>query len=103
MLIPWFNYLYYGDLEVVKEAWPVMTGWTAYLDDTVQKDGIITQGYGDWCPPNGIKQRRVETAITSTALYYRSLMAMHQMALALGEKLRGQGLSGQGGNRKKGV
>lgn len=83
VLVPWFSYIHYGDREIVAAAWPMMVGWMAYLDEEVAKGGIIAQGYGDWCPPDGTGQKRAPVALTSTALYYQSLCAMEQMALAL--------------------
>ena len=85
VLVPWYGYLYYGDQKIVKSAWPMMVGWMAYLDESVAKGGIITEGYGDWCPPNNTGQKRVSVALTSTALYYKSLWAMQKMALVVGE------------------
>ena len=80
VLIPWFNYLYYGDLQLIKDYWPTMTGWMDYLEEFAVKNGIIYQGYGDWCPPGGNEQKDTPVSLTSTALYYRSLKAMQKMA-----------------------
>lgn len=85
VLIPWFSYLFYGDLGIVKEAWPVMVGWMAYLNEFAVNDGIISAGYGDWCPPGDNSKIDTPVALTSTALYYRSLIAMQRMAVALGK------------------
>jgi len=85
VLVPWYGYLYYGDQQIVKSAWPMMVGWLAYLDESVAKAGIITEGYGDWCPPDNTGQKRASVALTSTALYYKSLWAMQRMALVVGE------------------
>jgi len=81
VLLPWYAYLYYGNLDLVEEAWPMMSGWMAYLDDFAVKEGIISDGYGDWCPPGS--KRDTPVALTSTALYYQSLVVMRRMALAL--------------------
>ncbi|MCX7011353.1 MAG: family 78 glycoside hydrolase catalytic domain [Candidatus Sumerlaeota bacterium] len=85
VLVPWFDWLYYGDLETVKTAWPMMQGWMAFLEEFAVKDGIITEGYGDWCPPGSNSEMDTPVALTSTALYYQSLEAMVRMATALGK------------------
>lgn len=84
ILVPWFAYLHYGDLELVEEAWPMMEGWMEYLNQFAQKDGIVEDGYGDWCPPGSNKKMDTPSALTSTALYYQTLTVMKTMAKALG-------------------
>lgn len=85
VLVPWFAYLHYGDLELVREAWPMMEGWMEYLNQFAQKDGIIDDGFGDWCPPGSNSQMDTPSALTSTALYYQTLTSMQIMAEALGQ------------------
>jgi alpha-L-rhamnosidase len=85
VLVPWFDWLYYGDLQTVKTAWPMMHGWLAFLEEFAVKDGVITEGYGDWCPPGSNEKMDTPVALTSTALYYQSLQAMGRMATALGK------------------
>ena len=85
VLVPWYGYLHYGDVEIVKEAWPMMQGWLAYLDQYAVKNGIIQDGFGDWCPPGSNTKKDTPSALTSTALYYQSLVAMQQMATAIGK------------------
>lgn len=82
VLVPWMEYLFYGDLSAVRTNWPIMKGWIGVLEEYGVKDGIISEGYGDWCPP-GFKQD-TPAALTSTALFYRSLTDMAQMGGALG-------------------
>jgi len=83
VMIPYFSYVYYGDVTIVKKSWEMMEGWMAYLDEKVQKEGIIDGGYGDWCPPGGNPNIDTPPALTSTALYYQSLVAMQKMAISL--------------------
>lgn len=85
VLVPWFDWLYYGDLKTVRTAWPMMVGWMAFLEEFAVKDGIITEGYGDWCPPGTNARIDTPVPLTSTALYYQSLEAMRRMAMALDE------------------
>ena len=86
VMIPYFSYIYYGNTSIVKKSWNMMEGWMGYLDEKVQEDGVINGGYGDWCPPGGNPNMDTPPALTSTALYYQSLVAMEKMAVLLGEK-----------------
>ncbi|MCF7817027.1 MAG: family 78 glycoside hydrolase catalytic domain, partial [Kiritimatiellales bacterium] len=85
VLVPWFNWLYFGDFETVETAWPMMAGWMDFLAEFAVKDGIIEEGYGDWCPPGSNSEIDTPVALTSTAFYYQSLEAMRRMAAALGK------------------
>lgn len=86
IMVPWFSYVYYGDKAIIEGAWDMMEGWMAYLDEKVQEDGVINGGFGDWCPPGGNPEMDTPPALTSTALYYQSLVSMEKMALVLDRK-----------------
>jgi len=83
VMIPWFSYVYHGDKVIIQNAWNMMVGWMAYLDEKVQNQGIIDGGFGDWCPPGSNAEMDTPPALTSTALYYQSLIAMQKMASVL--------------------
>jgi hypothetical protein len=85
VLVPWFNWLYFGDFKTVETAWPMMSGWMDFLKEFAVKDGIVEEGYGDWCPPGSNSKIDTPVALTSTAFYYQSLAAMRRMAEALGK------------------
>lgn len=85
VLVPWFAYLYYNDTILVEQSWDVMEGWMDYLAEFALEDGIIYQGYGDWCPPGSNAKINTPKELTSTALYYRSLIVMAKMAKAIGK------------------
>ncbi|GAL89779.1 family 78 glycoside hydrolase catalytic domain [Jejuia pallidilutea] len=86
VMIPYFSFIYYGDTAIVKKSWKMMEGWMAYLDEKVQEDGIINGGFGDWCPPGGNSNMDTPPALTSTALYYQTLVAMKKMALVFNKE-----------------
>ena len=86
VMIPWFSYIYYGDKKIVEDSWNMMQGWMSYLHEKVQEDGIINGGFGDWCPPGGNPNMDTKPALTSTALYYQTLVSMKKMAIVLGKK-----------------
>lgn len=90
IMVPWFSYVHYGNDEIFRNSWSMMTNWMAYLDEIVIKDGIITQGYGDWCPPGSNKVMDTPPSLTSTALYYQSLIAMQKMALLMDDATAAQ-------------
>ena len=83
VMIPWFSYVYFGDKKIIENSWMVMEGWMAYLNEKVQEEGIINGGFGDWCPPGGNNNMDTPPALTSTALYYQTLVAMAKMAKVL--------------------
>jgi hypothetical protein len=85
VLVPWFAYLHHGDVELVQRAWPMMDGWMEYLNEFAQEDGIVQDGFGDWCPPGSNTQMDTPAALTSTAIYFQTLTAMQEMAKALGK------------------
>lgn len=87
VLVPWFNWLYFGDFKTVETAWPMMQGWMAFLEEFAVTNGIIEDGYGDWCPPGSNSEMDTPVALTSTAYYYQSLVAMQRMATALGKSV----------------
>lgn len=99
VLVPWTQYLFYGDLPSIEKHWPVMKGWLEVMEEFAVKDGIISEGYGDWCPP-AFKQD-TPVALTSTALFYRSLGAMARMGEALGKKKEARQYARRAGEIRK--
>lgn len=83
--LPWHLYWYYGDKEALERHYEAMR---SYVDHLLEKwpDGIVTEGFGDWCPPNedGWDNYFGEVAIVNTALYYRQTTVVSKTAGALG-------------------
>ncbi|WP_093769563.1 alpha-L-rhamnosidase [Streptomyces sp. F-7] len=46
--VPWALYQAYGDLRVLKDAWPSVVAWLGYLEQ--HSDGLLrpADGFGDW-------------------------------------------------------
>jgi alpha-L-rhamnosidase len=86
ILVPWYEYLFYGDRSLIDEQWSLMTGWMAFLHEKALVDGLIQDGYGDWCPPGGNDVMDTPPTLTSTALYYKCLLVMDQLAGERGEQ-----------------
>ncbi|VGO14014.1 hypothetical protein PDESU_02571 [Pontiella desulfatans] len=88
VLIPWFNWLYYGDQETVEDAWPMMTDYMEFLAETTVHNHLIKEGYayGDWCPPGGKDMIDTPPQLSASILYYRSNILMAHMAKLLGKQ-----------------
>jgi len=88
VLIPWYNWLYYGDSETVTNAWEMMKNYMQFLVESEVKDNLIKKGYayGDWCPPGSNSKMDTPPQLSASILHYRSLRAMAQMAKLLGKE-----------------
>jgi alpha-L-rhamnosidase len=65
LLIPYYQYLYYGDTENFRRHYDGMKRYVDYLT-TRAKDGIVSIGLNDWAP----WKTRTQAGITDTAYYY---------------------------------
>ena len=83
VLLPWYLYNYYGDTEVFTRHYEHLRQWMEYVGG-LRVDGIVTRGYGDWCPPGENKSMECPPPLTSTALYYGTLRIMAEFARQLG-------------------
>ncbi len=88
ILLPWYLYRWYGDSEILKESYPMMQKYIAYLK-TKAKDNILSQGLGDWYDlgPNhpGVSQL-TPMGITGTAIYYYDLNVISKIATLFGKE-----------------
>jgi alpha-L-rhamnosidase len=85
VLIPYFLYLYEGDIRVFQDFYPHMKDFMAYVEKYEDKNGIIQNGYGDWCPPGGNDKMECPPQLTSTAFYYKTLTVLSDMAKIMGD------------------
>lgn len=83
VLLPWYLYNYYGDTDVFTRHYAHLQRWIEYVGG-LREDGIVTRGYGDWCPPGENKSMECPPPLTSTALYYGTLRSMADFAQQLG-------------------
>jgi alpha-L-rhamnosidase len=85
IILPWYNYQWYGDKRVLTESYDMMKQYIVYLKNKA-KDNILSHGLGDWYDlgPNrpGISQM-TKMGITGTATYYYDLTIMIQTAKLL--------------------
>ena len=65
LLIPYYQYLYYGDTEMLRTHYDGMKRYVDYLTSRA-KNGIVSIGLNDWSP----WKTKTEAGITDTAYYY---------------------------------
>lgn len=83
--LPYYIYLYYGDISVASNHYEGMTFFMNYLQ-SISKDYIISEGWGDLFEPGSVKSKRTPNTLTSTAFYYYDAELMSEMARVLGNK-----------------
>ena len=85
MYLPWYNYIYYGDDAIVKEYYEEMKGLTNFYLSFKDKNGIIQDGMGDWCPPRWDRRQNpsameCDPIISANAYFYDVLGIMEKFA-----------------------
>jgi alpha-L-rhamnosidase len=86
VLIPYYLYLYEGDIRIFRDFYPNMKDFINYTMRYEDKNGIIRNGYGDWCPPGGNEKMECPPELTSTAFFYQMLKILEYMAPKLGDE-----------------
>lgn len=85
IILPWDLYEWYGDIEAVRKAYPMMKKYMDYLEKLSQ-DGILVHGLGDWYDLGpafpGVAQLTPK-AVTATSIYYYDAKLLSGMALLL--------------------
>jgi hypothetical protein len=88
VILPWDLYEWYGDVEAVRKAYPMMQKYIAYLG-MLAPHGILIHGLGDWYDlgPDfpGVAQLTPKS-LTATSIYYYDVKLMSQMAALLGNE-----------------
>ena len=88
ILVAWQQYLFNGDVALLRKHYDAMTRYVAYLD-TKAKDHILDFGLGDWYdigpkPPG--KSQLTPIALTATAIYYEDVTVLAKTAKMLGKE-----------------
>ncbi|WP_221030467.1 family 78 glycoside hydrolase catalytic domain [Actomonas aquatica] len=84
--VPWQHYQFTGDDTLLRELYPQMRLYLAYLESK-SVDGLLDEGLGDWYDYElGITKRANLTPgkITGSAFLYQNLSYMAQIARVLG-------------------
>ena len=83
VIIPWYMYLYYGDVQILKEHYNGMKHWMDYMENSLDKDGILrNQGLGEWVPPEMVE---VPIDFVNTAYYFHCCTLMENIAGVLND------------------
>lgn len=84
--LPYYNYKYYGGEGIIKEYYEDMKGLTSYYLSFKDKNGIVQNGMGDWCPPNWDRRQNPDAmecdpVISANAYFYDILGIMELFAV----------------------
>ncbi|WP_299012534.1 alpha-L-rhamnosidase [uncultured Polaribacter sp.] len=85
MYLPWYNYKFYGDDEIVKDYYEPMKGLTNFYLNFKGENGIMQDGMGDWCPPLWDRKKNpsameCDPIISANAYFYDVLGIMEKFA-----------------------
>lgn len=82
VILPWMLYVWYGDKEIIREAYPMMKKYVEYLQKKSEAN-ILDYGLGDWYDLGpkfpGIAQL-TPVALTATASYYYDAALLSRMS-----------------------
>ena len=85
IILPWYNYQWYGDKQTLAEAYSMMQRYIAYLQKK-SVDHILSEGLGDWYDigpkPPGVSQL-TPMGVTGTATFYYDVTIMMHIARLL--------------------
>lgn len=88
IILPWNLYEWYGDIDAVKRAYPMMKRYLDYLGSR-SRNGILNHGLGDWYDLGpefpGVAQL-TPIAVTATSIYYYDARLLAGMARILDEE-----------------
>ncbi len=82
VLIPYYLHFYKGEIGSADRHFDKLAALLRYLDG-IARDGIIHEGFGDWCPPGRVEPIATPVALTSTALYFQATDCLARLARAL--------------------
>jgi len=77
ILIPWYLYLYTGDIRCIEQHYGAMKRYVDYCT-SLSNGGILSFGLGDWCHVDS--KRMVERDLPVTAYYYTDTLLISRFA-----------------------
>jgi len=86
IILPWDLYEWYGDIEAVIKAYPMMKKYFSYLHDK-SVNNILSHGLGDWYdlgPKSPGEAQLTPKAFTATSIYFYDAVLLGKMATLLG-------------------
>jgi alpha-L-rhamnosidase len=87
IIVPWDMYEWYGDIEAVKKAYPMMKKYLSYLSEK-SEDHILYHGLGDWYdlgPDFPGEAQLTPKSVTATSVYFYDAKLLGKMAGLIGE------------------
>lgn len=81
VMLPWQQYAWTGDIEVLRRNYPLMKRYVEYLTSKA-KDGIAAPGKGDWSGRRASPHTPKE--LIATAFYYANADVLARSAMLLG-------------------
>lgn len=81
ILIPYYLYLYTGDVRTIAKHYDQMKRYVDFLTREKSKDGIVSWGLGDWCH----EKTDTPAEITSSAYYFVDAQLISLYAQLLGK------------------
>ena len=88
VILPWYMYEWYGDINIVKRAYPMMKKYVNYLSGMADKN-ILSHGLGDWFdlgPRTPGEAQLTPKKLTATSIYFYDIILLSRMAELTGEK-----------------
>jgi alpha-L-rhamnosidase len=88
VIVPWLLYKWYGDEDILREAYPMMKKYVLYLKNK-SNNNILDFGLGDWYdygPKGPGVAQLTPKALTATAIYYYDVQLLAQIAILLKQK-----------------
>ena len=88
IIIPWYMYLYYGDVSILKDHYLGMKKYIKFLEGRTDEENLIyidpkvEWDLGEWVPP---VVTVIPKSFVSSAYYYYNLTLMTEIANVLGE------------------
>lgn len=86
ILVPWQQYEFGGDADLLREYYPAMRRYFAYLESR-SCDGILSEGLGDWYdlgPKEPGPAQLTPPPVTATAFFFEDASILSRIAAALG-------------------
>jgi alpha-L-rhamnosidase len=97
LLVPWQQYEFTGDTELLRQAYDDMKRYVAYLDGKASSN-LLNFGLGDWYDigpkPPGVSQL-TPIALPATAFYYYDTWVLAQTARLLGKDAEAKQFAGR--------
>jgi len=87
ILVPWQQYQFTGDIELLRSHYERMKRYFAFLENRT-RDGLLHDGLGDWYDLDINKKGRAgltPAPITATAFYYHDAVMLSRIATLLGK------------------